>query len=239
MITLWIPSVSPPAWNCIQSWWDLETPEPLRLVRSGANNVKYSWNKVVKDFLATDDEWLFSVHDDVVLDKETLTRLLSWNEPLVSALIFMRQSPVVPHIWRTDERTQIEYSHRILETRDWFMKHQEYIKFGAFTMNPRPDDALQEIEFTSTSCSLIHRSVLETMREPVNELWFKWDDDINGGGEDRNFFDNARACGFQPYIDRSAVVGHNVGAIPTSSADFIMWSQSSVFHNTGESHGDN
>jgi hypothetical protein len=104
-------------------------------------------------------------------------------------------------------------------------------------MNPCPPDALQAIDFTSTSCTLIHRSVLEAMREPVQEIWFKWDDDYNGGGEDRNFFDNARACGFTPYIDRSAVVGHNVGAIPTSSADFIAWMQSSVYHNTGESHG--
>lgn len=193
----------------------------------------------MRDFLATDDEWLFSVHDDVVLDKETLTRLLSWKQPLVSALIFMRHSPVVPHVWRKDEKSQTEYSHRINDTFEWFLKHKDYIRFGAFTMTPCPEDALTEIDFTSTSCTLIHRSVLEAMREKVNGEWFRWDDDYAGGGEDRNFFDNARACGFTPYIDRSAIVGHNVGAIPTSSADFIAWSQSSIYHNTGESNGNN
>lgn len=201
-------------------------------VRSGANNVRYSWNKVVKDFLANDSEWLFSTHNDVVFEPDTLLRLLSWDKPLVSALIFMRNSPVTPHAWNSYQRSP-EYIDRIEDTRNWFFEHRDYIKFGPFVMDPRPNDALKEIAFTSTSCTLIHRSVLEGMRETVKDLWFEWDDDYNGGGEDRRFFENAKNCGFQPYIDMSCVVGHLVGDIPTSAADFIAWDSVSSFRWNG------
>lgn len=60
------------------------------------------------------------------------------------------------------------------------------------------------------------------------------DDEIAGGGEDRRFFEIAARAGYQAYVDRSCVVGHLMGDIPTSSADFIAWDNISVFHNTGE-----
>lgn len=242
-ITLWIPCADSSArWPCIHSWWNLETPDniKLRLVRSGANNPKYSWNKVVKDFLETDDDWLLSWHSDVVGDPQTLMRLLSWDKPLVSALIFMRNSPVTPHIWKLYEGEATgRMVNRIRDTREWFYEHKEYIRPGAFVMEPRPDNALVPIDFTSTSCTLIHRSVLEGMRDAVQDLWFLMDDDIAGGGEDRRFFQFAKQAGFDAFVDRSCIVGHLVGDIPTSSMDFIAWDSVSTFEDTGEQDGSN
>lgn len=192
-----------------------------------------SWNKAVKDFLESDSEWLFSTHDDVVFEPETLTRLLSWDKPLVSALIFMRQSPVVPHIWKSYEDGQ-NYVHRIKDTRDWLYSHKEAIRFGAFLMTPPPEDSLTPVSFTSTSCVLIHRKVLEAMRAECGDKWFLMDDEINGGGEDRRFFEIAKRAGYEGFVDRSCVVGHLVGAIPTSTADFIAWDSVSQFNGTGE-----
>ena len=238
-ITLWIPAGIQPYWSGLLSWWNVETPnnEKLRLVRSNGD-VVHGWNKVVKDFLETDDEWLFSVHNDVVLDKGTLMRLLSWGKPLVSALIFMRQSPVVPHIWNTrvdEDKDEVHFhAHRIQDTRDWLYSHPEAIKFGAYTMEPRPDDALTPVTFTSTSCMVINRKVLEDTRELSKEKWFEMDHPINGGGEDRRFFEYATQAGYQGYVDRSAVVGHLVGEVPTSAADFVVWDSVSVFNGTGE-----
>lgn len=234
-ITLWIPSTAAPTWAVYRSVWDLQTPnnEKLRLVNGRANNPKYEWNRVVKEFLDTADEWLLSWHSDVVGAPETLMRLLSWNEPLVSALIFMRQAPVIPHIWKK-YRDGDRYVQRINETLEWFYSHPDYIRFGPFVTEQKHDDALVEVEFTSTSCTLIHRSVLEAMRPLVNDLWFLMDDDIKGGGEDRRFFEYAKQVGFTGYVDRSCVVGHLPGEVPTSAADFIAWCQSSTYENTGE-----
>jgi GT2 family glycosyltransferase len=215
----------------------LETPnnEKLRLVRSGANNIRFSWNKVVTDFLATNDEWLLSWHSDVVGDPQTLMRLLSWDKPLVSALIFMRTSPAMPHIWKDYEDKEGVYVPRIIETRKWFYDHPDCIKnFGPYVMEEKPEDALTPTSFTSTSCMLIHRSVLEGMRELVQDVWFKWDDDVAGGGEDRNFCEKAKQAGFDLFVDRSCVVGHLAGDIPTSAADFFAWDYVSTVLGTGE-----
>lgn len=237
-ITLWIPSADSSArWACVNSWWNLETPDniKMRLVRSGANNIRWSWNQVVKDFLANGDDWLVSWHSDVVGVPQTLMRLLSWNRPLVSALVFMRTSPVMPHMWGEDEDGI--YRPRIQDARRWFQAHPEYYKcFQPFVMEPRPSDALMPVAFTSTSCMLIHRAVLEDMREEVQDIWFKWDDDIRGGGEDRNFCEHAALQGYRTFVDRSCVVGHLAGDIPTSTADFFAWDYVSEILGTDQPH---
>ena len=233
-VLVWIPAAESPRWPCVMSWLKMEDAGcDLDFIRSGANNIKYSWNKVVLDFLESEGDWLFSCHNDIVYAPATLPRLMSWNKPLVSALVFMRKSPVMPHIWLAYSDTHEQpYALRIQETYQWFMAHPKDIRFDSFVMVPRPDDALQEIDFTSTSCVLIRRSVLEAMRERVKDEWFRWDNDFSGGGEDRNFFENARAVGFPAYVDRSCIVGHLMGDVQTSSADFIAWSSVSNFGGT-------
>ena len=235
-ITHWVPTGSAfVSWPCVLSWMNLVLPDgATRSFYKGAvSSPDVSWNKAVSDFLDTDNDWLFSTHDDVVFEPDTLKQLLSWNYPLVSALIFMRQAPVVPHIWKAYEKGE-QYAHRIEDTRKWFLKHTDYIRLGSFIMTPTPPDALVEVDFTSTSCTLIHRTVLEAMRAKCGSKWFLMDDAIAGGGEDRRFFEIAAKVGYQAYVDRSCVVGHLMNNIPTSSADFFAWDNVSVFHNTGE-----
>lgn len=189
-----------------------------------------TWNDVCTDFLTSDSEWLFSTHNDVVFAPETLLRLLSWDKPLVSALIFMKRVPVVPHIWHAYDNDPQTLAMRIQDTLQWFYNHPQYLtKFGPFVMEPRPNDALTEVSFTSTSCTLIHRSVLEALPAP----WFEKDSDY-GGGEDRRFMQNARAKGFIPYVDRSCIVGHLQTDIPSGVVDFIQGAQSSTYRDTGE-----
>lgn len=236
-ITLWIPAPDQPCWECIIPLWNLETPRgyKLRLYRSGANNIRYSWNKAVLDFLDTDDEWLLSVHNDVMVCPKTLTRLLSWNKPLISALIFMRVGQALPHVWKSYRNEGGRMAMRISDTRQWFYSHPQYMtQTGPFVMEPKPKDALSLVDFTSTSCTLIHRSVIEKMRPLVKDIWFQWDDDYAGGGEDRRFFQYAKRAGFMGYVDRSCVVGHLARTVPTSAYDFVAWDSATVFLNTGE-----
>ena len=207
--------------------------------QSLAGSVRYVWNDTVREFLATDAEWIFSTHHDVSYVPETLLRLLSWGKPLVNALVFMRHNPALPQIWQTyDGQPDDHYAMRINDTREWFYRHKEYIRAGAFVMNPRPDDALVPVGFTATACTLIHRSVFVDIRDKLlkqdNCEWFLCDNELSGGGEDRRFYEYARAVGHEGYVDRSCVAGHIAGDIPTSSLDFIAWDSVSDFHNTGE-----
>lgn len=237
-VALWVPTATkrPESWLCVDAYMQMNVPEGYQMVwkRGLPGNIQIVWNQVVKDFLASDCTWLWSLHDDVVISVETLERLLSWNKPLISALIFHRHSPVLPHIWKPLDGG---YSQRIQETKEWFLKHPEDIKFGPHIMYPRPDDALVETGFTSTSCTLIHRKVLEDMREETNELWFKLDGEYMGG-EDRNFFEHARTAGYANFVDRSCIAGHIVGDVPTGPADFMMWESVSTFKGTGEEEFD-
>jgi hypothetical protein len=206
----------------------------LSWVHSPANNPKYSWNKVVQDFLAVaDNDWLFSCHNDICFHPDTLPRLLSWDKPLISALVFMRSGPAMPHIWKSYNDQKI-YIMRINDTKTFFGKHPESHKWGPQVLEPRPDDALAEIDFTSTSCTLIHRSVLEAIQAKYGEEWFLMDNDYSGGGEDRRFFERAREVGFPAYVDRSCVAGHITGDVPVGVMDFLAWSSVSTFLGTGE-----
>jgi hypothetical protein len=187
-------------------------------IHTGPNNIRYSWNQAVRDVLATGSDYLWSCHNDVTMQPGTLKRLLSWDKPLVGATLFMKQGPALPHIWDGYIDGQLDLRFRIKEMVDWYKAHKDAVVTGAHIIEPRPDDALYgPISFTSTSCLLIHRSVLEAMQDP----WFEWDDDYIGGGEDRRFFENARSAGFPGFVDRSCVVGHgeaNVGA-----QEFMIW----------------
>jgi hypothetical protein len=217
----------------------MQLPEGARKTfkQSLAGSVRVVWNEVVREFLATDAEWMFSTHHDVSYDPATLTRLLSWGQPLVSALVFMRHNPVVPQIWQKYEDNGA-YAMRINDTRKWFYDHKEYIRFGPFVMDPRPDDALVPVTFTATACTLIHRTVFEDIRARIpyqnDGYWFVCDNEVSGGGEDRRFYEYAAQVGYTPYVDRSCAAGHIAGDIPTSSADFIYWDSVSRFENTGE-----
>lgn len=237
-VTLWVPTASkrPESWEQVESYMRMSVPENVSQMyfrRSVPGNVLVIWNEVVKEFLESDSDWLWSVHDDVVFHVDTLPRLMSWGKPLISALVFHRSSPVLPHLWKQYEPGG-PYAMQLKGTKDWFMQHLSEIRFSQHIMEPRPEDALVEVGFTSTSCTLIHRKVLEAMREEMQDKWFQMDSETAGGGEDRNFFEHALKAGFPAYVDRSCIAGHIIGNVVTGAADFMMWDSMSTFTNTGE-----
>jgi hypothetical protein len=138
-------------------------------------------------------------------------------------MMFMRMGPIAPHIWAGKPEGLPDgpgYCTRLRETCQWFYQHEEAIKFGPQVLEPRPDDALYRVDFTSTGCTLIHRSVLEAMKDP----WFVKDvGELKDQGEDRYFFENARAAGFDGYVDRSCIAGHMRTDVSTGVVDFMVW----------------
>jgi len=236
-ITHWVPTSDRlPSWPVIDSWRNTDWPGEVTAVRSIPGDVKVIWNDVVRDFLNTDSDYLWSTHEDIQYLPGTLKRLLSWDKTLVSALVFMRHSPVIPHVWSQYEGQGEYYAYRIKDTREWFYKHQTYITFGPYVMEEAPDDSLVQVNFTSTACTLMHRSVLEDMVEFIGEDWFLLDHEVRGGGEDRRFHEIAKAAGHPGYVDRSVGAGHMIGDIATGSADFIAWDSVSTWADTGEPH---
>lgn len=231
-ILLWIPCGSnrPESWLQVSGYMHTKVPEgySLNFKLTPPGDTMRTWNDLTRGFLESGAEWLWSVHDDVVYHPLTLERLLSWNEPTIGALIFTKQNPALPHIWKIHNERHAQMAD---ETRDWFMERKDNILPGPQVIHPRPEDALTPVSFTSTSCCLIHRKVLEDTAKYGD--WWEQDTLYEAGGEDRRFFTRVRQEGYTPYVDRSCIVGH-LGVHPTGVMDFILWQNHPLFTQTCE-----
>lgn len=231
-ILLWIPagSVRPESWLQVVGYMRTKIPDgySLDFKLTPPGETMRTWNNLTRGFLESKAEWLWSVHDDVVYHPLTLERLLSWNEPLISALIFTKQNPAMPHVWQIHSG---KHAQMVDETLAWLMENKDRIMPGPQVMNPRPEDALTPVSFTSTSCMLMHRSVIEDTAKHGD--WWKHDVLYEPGGEDRRFCGNARDEGYTPFVDRSCIAGH-LGINPSGAMDFVMWHLNPLFTETFE-----
>lgn len=231
-VLLWIPcgGIRPESWLQVSGYMHTKVPEgyslDFRLTPPG--QTIRTWNQLTRDFLGSKAEWLWSVHDDVVYHPLTLERLLSWDEPLVGALIFTKQNPALPHVYQIHNGKHATMAD---ETLAWLLENKERIMPGPQVMTPTPEDALTPVSFTSTSCMLMHRSVFEDTEKYGD--WWELDTLNEPGGEDRRFFGRAREEGYTPYVDRSCIAGH-LGINPSGAMDFVMWHMNPLFTQTCE-----
>lgn len=234
-----VPSINNPTWPMVTSLLYLKTPTgsyPFR--KMGPCAVDIARNQIVDEFLLTDRDWLLQIDDDVKFLPESLLRMLSWGQPIVQALQYMRWTTVLPMIYQGKApHDPSQYMMQVDETFRWVMAHQELMVDGPVILEPRPDDALAPIDFAGCGFMLCHRSVFETIERP----WFvlrglTYDErgkpsfadhtlKEGTGGEDTYFYQKAIAAGFTPFVDRSVQVGHLPGDNPLGGLSFAVWYQ--------------
>jgi hypothetical protein len=159
-------------------------------------------NRVVKQFLdGTKSDWLLFIDSDEQLSLEAFDKLLETahdkERPVVAGLVFagfgIEGAPYpkpVPAIFQ--------------DAPEGFLPLYKYDK-----------DSVFEIDAAGTGCLLIHRSVLEKMRETADKnqgsdwCWF-WDGPVDGNwiGEDLLFCRRIRALGFPIYVNTGAILPH-------------------------------
>ena len=159
-------------------------------------------NRVVKQFLdGTKSDWLLLIDSDEQLSLEAFDKLLETahdkERPVVAGLVFagfgIQGAPYpkpVPAIFQ--------------DAPEGFLPLYKYDK-----------DSVFEIDAAGTGCLLIHRSVLEKMRETADAnqgtdwCWF-WDGPVDGNwiGEDLLFCRRIRALGFPIYVNTGAILPH-------------------------------
>ena len=159
-------------------------------------------NRVVKQFLdGTKSDWLLLIDSDEQLTLEAFDKLLETahdkERPVVAGLVFagfgIEGAPYpkpVPAIFQ--------------DAPEGFLPLYKYDKNSVF-----------EIDAAGTGCLLIHRSVLEKMRETADKnqgtdwCWF-WDGPLDGNwiGEDLLFCRRIRALGFPIYVNTGAILPH-------------------------------
>jgi len=158
-------------------------------------------NRVVKHFLdTTDSDWLLMIDSDEQLSVENFDKLIDAahhiERPIVAGLVFAAFDVG----WIYPQPLPAIF----MEQENGFLPLYNYDKNSIF-----------EIDAAGTGCLLVHRSVLEKMREHTTEhqgqdwCWF-WDGAINGEwvGEDLLFCRRAKQLGFPIYAHTGVILPH-------------------------------
>jgi GT2 family glycosyltransferase len=158
-------------------------------------------NRVVKKFLETKSDWLLMIDSDEVLTTEAFDKLIETahekDRPIVAGLVFAS--------FDTGEPYPMPLPTIFLDAPEGFLPLHKYDK-----------DSVFQVDAAGTGCLLVHRSVLEAMRENADEhqgtdwCWF-WDGPINGDwiGEDLQFCRRVRSLGFPIYVHTGAILPHS------------------------------
>jgi GT2 family glycosyltransferase len=158
-------------------------------------------NRVVKKFLETKSDWLLMIDSDEVLTTEAFDKLIEAahekDRPIVAGLVFAS--------FDTGEPYPMPLPTIFLDAPEGFLPLHKYDK-----------DSIFQVDAAGTGCLLVHRSVLEAMRENADEhqgtdwCWF-WDGPINGDwiGEDLQFCRRVRSLGFPIYVHTGAILPHS------------------------------
>ena len=222
----------PPNWPYVNGIFGLRTPgQKMFKVVKGKQGVDEGHNQLIRWFLdSTDYEWMLHLDSDAVVHPDTLLRLLSWNEPFVSAFAFQRIPPFVPVVYKGRVGETNCFVRPVIEVVEWLTDHADIVQFMGHpvVLEPRPDDALYEVDRGGAHCLLTHRSVLEAIPEP----WYERVGE-GGGGSDFDFYGKAKQAGFTTWLDRSTLAGHVTSDLVIGAIDFAMWSHACVWTQSG------
>lgn len=188
--------------------YDLSGPRRLHswaMIKCGSLGVPGGRNDLAKKFLEGPCEWLFMVDADMGFDPATLDMLLSVAEkdsrPIVGGLAFAQRESVPDGMngFRCFPRPTI---------LDW-IRHDD----GEFRFTGRahyPVNSLVKCGATGGAMLLIHRSVMEQVKDNEGETWFDQIRETNGSlmGEDVSFFARTQALGIPLHVHTGIRTSH-------------------------------
>lgn len=170
---------------------------------SGAN-VSKTRNELVRMFLDNhpDGEWLLFVDSDMVFPQDVIVRLLgaaakAQTKMVGGCCVMVGELGPVPTLYQFDD----------VPGSDGFTRVQfDY-----------PDNSLLQVAATGAACLMIHREVLEAVREAAGGHNFGWFAEmvVSHGGtrhwvsEDISFCVKAGELGYSTYVDCTLEIGHH------------------------------
>lgn len=163
-------------------------------------------NSISAEFLNTDAEWIFWLDCDMGFRPDTLDRLLAAahpkERPAVSALAF-KCSQLEPD----DAGGYITEAVPVI--MDWGTSADG--KQGFVCRLTYPGNALVQCAATGMACTLIHRSVYESIREKFGDTWhssMKSPDGMTTFTPDVSFWCRAAMCGFPLFVHTGIPTSH-------------------------------
>lgn len=171
-----------------QSIWNLEVPDGFELeFRYSYGYTIHQIRNLIASWVVNEKyDYLFAVDSDIILPKDTLTKMLFWDKDIISGLyIQKRDDKVIPEIYRIYPNGMLNVPIQDLAPR-----------------------GLHEIDGCGFGCALVSRSVFEDVGYP----WFEYKDGPTPGtihiSEDNDFCLKAKKWGYQIYVDSSIVCPH-------------------------------
>ncbi len=177
-----------------------KTPVDAVLALEWGPNLSTGRNRLCADFLARPGtpEWLFMVDTDMVLQADTVDRLVAAADPV--------EVPVLGGLcWSLDAGVKVPTMYELVEKEPGRV---------AFTRPARwPDDAVVRVSATGAACLLIHRSVLETVAASSGDAAAPWFREtavapMSLMGEDLTFCLRLGAAGIPVHVHTGVKVGH-------------------------------
>ena len=151
-------------------------------------------NAMIQYFLARDDDYLFFIDSDILIDPHTLTHLVTTKKDIISEIFWTKWTPgsvALPQVWYSDLYTQIKLapneSLAHLSAEEVANRHQAFL-------DEMQTPGVYEVGGLG-ACTLIKRNVLEA---GVN---FSKISNVSFWGEDRHFCIRANVLGFPLHVD--------------------------------------
>jgi hypothetical protein len=188
--------------------YDLSGPRRLHswaMIKCGALGVPGGRNDLMKKFLEGPCEWLFMLDADMGFDPATLTMMLSLADkderPIIGGLAFAQRESVPDGMngFRCFPRPTI---------MDW-IKHDDGV--SRFTGRAHyPVNSLVKCGATGAAILLVHRSVIQRVKDANGETWFDQVREKNGTqmGEDVSFFVRTQALSIPLHVHTGVRTTH-------------------------------
>lgn len=187
--------------------------------RCASGSIVAGRNDVVRDFLdKTAADWLLFVDSDMGFAPDTLERLRraadKYTRPVVGALCFgMRREAQDPDTLAERFRT--------FPTVYVWREYPDRVGFEVVTDYPRGERVL--VSATGAACVLMHRRVLDKIRERDGDNWFSQITHPVGPttfSEDMSFCIRVAAADAPVYVDTSVKTCHDKGGV---FLDEVAW----------------
>jgi GT2 family glycosyltransferase len=176
-----------------------KTPLDAVITLEWGPNISTARNKISDDFLTRPTPWLLMCDTDMVFAGDALDRLIEAADPaerpIVGALCY---SPL--------NGAEYPTMYELVDKGEG--------RIGFVRPETVPDDQLVRVSATGTGFLLIHRSVLEKVRDTSKDIAAPWFREMPAGeplslmGEDMTFCLRAGAAGIPVHVHTGVQVGH-------------------------------
>lgn len=174
-------------------------------------------NSLVEHFLESPIEWLWCVDTDMTFEADCVSRLLASADPVerpvMGALCFALKLGETESRLMTNKFSVVPTVYTWQEIRDDAGNVTD-VGFAPFMDYPR--NTIVKVDASGAACFVVHRSVLEKIRDEVGPHWFdrmSHPDAKMPFGEDMSFFARCAQVGVPVHIDTGVQTGHIKGGV--------------------------